>query len=81
MSKLVRGSTQIVAGAATVLLIAACGGVKDANSGAGATQDVAAAKLVAPVSGMECKEGTEPTGEPIVVGGSLSPDPPIGVRL
>jgi branched-chain amino acid transport system substrate-binding protein len=57
---------------AALMALTACGGVKDANQNRDAAAGLADAKLVAPFAGMECKEGTEPTGKPIVVGASLS---------
>ncbi|MCP9951324.1 ABC transporter substrate-binding protein [Actinomadura madurae] len=54
------------------MVITACGGVKDASQNRDATAGLADAELVAPFAGMECKEGTKPTGKPIVVGASLS---------
>lgn len=55
-----------------VALAAGCGGVQDASDSQDLTSDLADAELVAPVEGMECDPNSEPTGEPIVVGGSLS---------
>lgn len=63
----------LAATACAALLLTACGGVVDDEA---ADNDPAAdlpdAELVAPVAGMTCEEGAEPTGKPIVVGGSLS---------
>lgn len=69
---IINTGAKIAAGVATFALIAACGGVEDPNDNSDLTADLADAKLVAPIAGMECDEGTEPTGEPIVVGGSMS---------
>lgn len=65
----------ITSSVAVLGLIAACGGVEDPNAGANdaaAPTEVADAELVSPIPGLECAEGSEPTGDPIVVGGSMS---------
>ncbi|GLZ08408.1 branched-chain amino acid ABC transporter substrate-binding protein [Actinomadura sp. NBRC 104412] len=67
-----RRGTGIAAITAAVMALAACGGVKDPAQSGGATAAPSDARLVAPIEGMECKEGSRPTGEPIVVGASLS---------
>lgn len=69
---IINTGAKIAAGVATFALIAACGGVEDPNDNSDLTADLADATLVAPIAGMECDEGTEPTGDPIVVGGSMS---------
>jgi branched-chain amino acid transport system substrate-binding protein len=72
MTNISRRGAMVATSAAALLLVAACGGVKDANESSDAADDLADASLVAPIAGMECKEGATPTGDPIVVGGSLS---------
>lgn len=67
-----RRAAGTLAGAATLAVLTACGGVQDASSNTDATADLADATLVAPIADMPCEEGTEPNGAPIVVGGSLS---------
>ncbi|MCP9968096.1 ABC transporter substrate-binding protein [Actinomadura madurae] len=67
-----RRGAGIAAVTAALMVITACGGVKDASQNRDATAGLADAELVAPFAGMECKEGTKPTGKPIVVGASLS---------
>ena len=67
-----RRGTGIAALTAAVMAMAACGGVKDPSQVAGATAGPSNARLVAPIAGMECKEGGRPSGKPIVVGASLS---------
>ncbi|WP_456696984.1 ABC transporter substrate-binding protein [Aeromicrobium sp. P5_D10] len=66
-----RGGT-LAASVAALALVAACGGVKDASKNDDGTADLAEASLVAPIAGLECTEGTKASGEPIVVGASLS---------
>ncbi|SFB93408.1 branched-chain amino acid transport system substrate-binding protein [Nocardioides terrae] len=65
---LLRHRAQLSAGAALLLVTSACG----SSDSEGSTTAVPDAKIVAPVAGMTCNEGTKPTGDPIVVGGSLS---------
>lgn len=72
MTAPLRTGAKITAGLSAMLLMTACGGVKDANSNTDQTADLAEAKLVAPIAGMPCEQGNKPTGDPIVVGGSLS---------
>lgn len=67
-----RRGAGIAAVTAALMVMAACGGVKDASQNRDATAGLADAELVAPFAGMECKEGGKPTGKPIVVGASLS---------
>lgn len=67
-----RNGAKITAGAIALLLFAACGGVKDASQNDNAAANVADAKLVSPIAAMECTAGSKPTGDPIVVGGSMS---------
>ncbi|GAA1318252.1 ABC transporter substrate-binding protein [Leucobacter albus] len=76
-SKLTKLGLAAVA-ASAVFGLAACGGVTDPNAGSETTETAEAASLVAPIANMECAEGTEPTGEPIVVGGSMSLTGPLG---
>lgn len=64
--------------AATALALSACGGVADPNAGSDTEASAENAKLVAPVSNMECIEGGELSGDPIVVGGSMSLTGPLG---
>ncbi|KIP53828.1 ABC transporter substrate-binding protein [Leucobacter komagatae] len=61
-----------------VCSLTACGGVTDPNAGPAAEEATAAAGLVAPIANMDCEEGAEPTGEPIVIGGSMSLTGPLG---
>lgn len=72
MNKHLRNSTKITAGLAVLLMVSACGGVQDVNDTDDKVADLADAQLVAPIAGMTCEKGTEATGDPIVVGGSLS---------
>ncbi|WP_256839850.1 ABC transporter substrate-binding protein [Ornithinimicrobium faecis] len=73
-----RTLTVAATGALTLGLLAACGGVEDPNAAAQEAADQAApsqaadAELVSPIPGLECESGSEPSGEPIVVGGSMS---------
>lgn len=53
------------------LLLTACGGSSSGATVEDQVADLPEAELVAPITDMECT-GTAPTGEPIVVGGSLS---------
>ncbi|MFT4287985.1 ABC transporter substrate-binding protein [Nocardioides sp.] len=59
----------LTAGAAALLLLATACGSSDSDD---TTTEVPKASIVAPIAGMTCDEGSEPTGDPIVVGGSLS---------
>lgn len=68
----------IALAAAAALSLSACGGVADPNASAGEESSTESAKLVAPVSNMECNEGGELSGDPIVVGGSMSLTGPLG---
>lgn len=63
---------------AAMLSLSACGGVADPNAGAAPEEAASNAKLVAPVANMECVEGGELSGDPIVVGGSMSLTGPLG---
>lgn len=67
-----RRGAGIAAVTVALAMITACGGVKDASEDRDAAAGLADAELVAPFAGMECEKGAEPTGEPIVVGASLS---------
>lgn len=73
-----KASGVIALAAVTALTLSACGGVSDPNAGANEEASAENAKLVAPVSNMECNEGGELSGEPIVVGGSMSLTGPLG---
>ncbi|WP_369138068.1 ABC transporter substrate-binding protein [Modestobacter versicolor] len=53
------------------LLLTACGGSSSSDAVEDQVADLPEAELVAPIADMECT-GTAATGEPIVVGGSLS---------
>lgn len=63
----------IAVSACAALLLSACGGVvKEDAKNSDPAADLPDAEIVAPIAGMECTTGTAPTGDPIVVGGSLS---------
>lgn len=55
----------------TALALSACSGSSDTPA-AEETEAETAAAAVSPIEGLECTPGSEPEGEPIVVGGSLS---------
>ena len=67
-----KGGGAIAAAALIAVTLTACGGVTDPNAGNDTNDVVQEATMVAPVANMDCAEGEAPTGEPIVVGGSLS---------
>jgi branched-chain amino acid transport system substrate-binding protein len=63
----------IAVSACAALLLSACGGVvKEDGKNADPAADLPDAEIVSPIAGMECKTDSKPTGDPIVVGGSLS---------
>ncbi|WP_408895818.1 ABC transporter substrate-binding protein [Nocardioides sp. R1-1] len=63
----------IAVSACAALLLSACGGVvKDDDTSSDPVADLPDAEIVSPIAGMECATDAEPTGDPIVVGGSLS---------
>lgn len=72
MSSKRRCAAGFVSGIATITFLTGCGGVQDASSETEASSDSTDAAMVAPVANMQCDEGAEATGTPIVVGGSLS---------
>lgn len=76
-SKLKQGGLALIATAAAFGL-AACGGVSDPNAGPADDEAAVSAGLVSPISNMECNEGGELSGEPIVIGGSMSLTGPLG---
>lgn len=63
----------IAVGACAALLLSACGGVvKDEDKKSDPVADLPDAEIVSPIAGMDCATDAEPSGDPIVVGGSLS---------
>lgn len=64
--------SSVIATALALVLLPACSTVKDTESSRGPTAELPEATLVAPIAQMTCQPDTEPSGEPIVVGGSLS---------
>lgn len=63
----------LAVGACAALVLSACGGVvKDEGTKSDPAAALPDADIVAPIAGMECTADAEPTGDPIVVGGSLS---------
>lgn len=69
---ILRSSGALAAAGLIAVTLTACGGVTDPNAAAGPVDVVEDARIVAPVGNMECTEGAEPTGDPVVVGGSMS---------
>lgn len=69
---IIRNGAKVAVGVAAFALVAACGGVNDPTDNKDLTADLADAELVAPIAGMECEADSKPTGDPIVVGGSMS---------